>query len=76
MNVVPPWHLAQVRLVCAPVRANPVEVWLNVAGVQARVEWQVAQFDPNADVCEAGLAWHDAHAVGVPAKVPGVVWHF
>ena len=60
--VVPLWHVAQVPGV--------TPVWLNVAGVQALVLWQVSHA-PDVGICVAGLP-----VAAVPlwqvAQVPGV----
>ena len=68
------WHRLQTPP-APPCRIGKLCAALQVAGLQALVEWQEPQALPVKPLWLAGLVWQPAQAVGVPLNTPPT-WHF
>jgi len=68
------WKLAQVHVLrllgwqewqlLAPVRGKPLRLWSKLAGVQALVEWQAPQSEPNLPPCASFFWWQAPQSFG------------
>jgi hypothetical protein len=61
------WHFAQATDTWAPASGKALDAWLNIAGLNEVVVWQLVQVaERPVWLMTAGVGWHAAQVLGVP----------